>query len=545
MNKIFYLLSALLLNLNLQLDAQPATWKWARSAAGNTYDAATTIVTDPMGNVIAAGNFTSDSIIFGSWILHNHTPGDDDMFVVKYDSSGNVLWALSIGDSLDDRANCLATDAAGNIYLSGYFYSPVITIGTYTFTNAGNVGDILLARFDPQGNLLWATREGGPALEVPHALTVDNAGNMIAAGRFSSTNITFGSTTLNLAGSMDVFVVKYNSSGNVVWAKGAGSGGNDEAYSVITDAVNDVVVTGYFTGNCSFGSVVLSTAGSNDMFLAKYDGTTGMLLWAKRYGGSTADEGKAIAIDASGQIYVTGTFQSATINFGSTMLNNFFSAGVNNAFIAKFYSPGDALWAHAINGRSSGQGIALYNNHVYTCGNFNDDSLNYGNNVLMENGSSDFYLTHCDTSGNSRWALYQNSGGGSSDFAVRLAADGWGNVALAGYFNSSPFVFGPSTLSATGNFDMYVARLGSISTGISPHEAPFSFSVFPNPASDFLTFSIPSCADLNVVIINTIGEKVLHVKGENRISISNLSTGIYFLNIEADGRTHYRKFVKY
>ena len=139
--------------------AQTPNWKWARSAAGGEYDQSSTITTDASGNVIIAGYFASDFITLGSITLQNAGLGFDDVFIAKYDSSGNLVWAQSFGSTSDDKATAVTTDNAGNIYLTGYFYSPTITIGTYTFTNAGNVGDIFIVKYDSNGNILWATKE--------------------------------------------------------------------------------------------------------------------------------------------------------------------------------------------------------------------------------------------------------------------------------------------------------------------------------------------------------------------------------------------------
>jgi len=271
------------------LYAQVPSWKWAKNAIATQYDQSSTVATDASGNVIVSGYFASDSIIFGPVTLQNAGPGFDDMFIAKYDSSGNFIWAQSAGGSMDDKGFSVTTDASDNIYLTGYFYSPVITFGTYTFTNAGSVGDIFIVKYDPSGNILWATKEGGPGVEIPYSINVDATGNMVVVGRFSSLSITFGTYPLTQAGSMDVFVVKYDAAGNVLWAKGAGGGSNDEAYSVDVDAAGNILVAGYFATTALFGTITLtSVSGQADAFLAKYD-TSGNVLWAKKAGCSGYD----------------------------------------------------------------------------------------------------------------------------------------------------------------------------------------------------------------------------------------------------------------
>lgn len=529
------------------LCAQTSSWKWARNGLGDAYDEAYNVTTDLNGNVIAVGYFASDSIVFGNVTLYNFSPGNDDAFIVKYDSSGNFIWARGIGGTGDDKSYSVATDASGNVFVAGNFYSPVITIGSYTFTNAGNVGDIFIVKYDAAGTLLWATKEGGPGLEVPHAIIIDGSNNMIIGGQFASQSITFGTTTLNLVGSIDAFVVKYNSSGGVVWAKSAGSGGNDMTYSIAADINEDIIATGTFTGNATFGSITLSTNGSGDIFLAKFDAGTGAVLWASKTGGNTQDEGRCVRLDVYNNIYLSGFFQSDVMTVGSVTLNNFFTAGNNNGFIAKYNSNGNGIWAHAINGQSKVTGLALSGTHVYGCGSFNHDSLNYGGYTLFQNGSSDFFITHCDTSGNSRWAMYQTAGGGSSENANKIDADAWGNVVVAGFIKSDPVTFGTTTLNSGGNFDMFVARMGGSPTGITSLENTNHFVIYPNPTDGPINIEM-SHTSYKAEIYNSTGQKVYSffnsANAAHKVNLNWLPSGIYMVKVYDRGEVYSQKMVK-
>ncbi len=510
--------------------AQTPNWKWARSAAGGEYDESSTIATDASGNIIIAGYFASDSITIGSINLQNAGIGFDDAFIAKYDSSGNLLWAQSFGSISDDKCTAVTTDNAGNIYLTGYFYSPTITIGTYTFTNAGNVGDIFIVKYDSNGNILWATKEGGPGLEIPHAITVDALNNIVLVGRFSSNSITFGTTTLALAGSMDVFVVKYDAAGNITWAQGEGGGSNDEAYAVKVDGQGNIYVAGYFNSNALFGTITLSTTGISDAFIAKYD-SSGTVLWAKKAGGSGDDRTNGLVIDEFGNSYVSGFFSNDTIAFGSIQL---LGTAVFNSFIAKYDAFGNEVWAKGIYGESKSFAITITPGNIYVCGFFREDSLVYGPSTLYLDGNTDFYLANCDTAGNAGWAVQQTSGGPSSEIPNSIAADAWGNISISGYFDSDPIEFGPSVLRNTANgFDIFVARMGAMTTGISDPNDWNNIVLYPNPTSEI--FILQSSLPINKIeIYNITGENILTKTISNNelrteINISSFPEGIYFV----------------
>ncbi|MCX6146500.1 MAG: SBBP repeat-containing protein [Candidatus Kapabacteria bacterium] len=185
----------------------------------------------------------------------------------------NCLWAKKAGGTTEDVSNSVTTDASGNVYVTGYFTSPTITFGTTTITNTGGY-DIFIVKYDAAGTVLWAKSAGGTDSDYGSSLTTDASGNVYVTGRFVSPTITFGTTTLTNPGGYDIFIVKYDAAGTVLWAKSAGGTSDDHGRSVSTDASGNVYVTGYFTSpTITFGTTTLTNAGENDIFIAKYAGT--------------------------------------------------------------------------------------------------------------------------------------------------------------------------------------------------------------------------------------------------------------------------------
>ncbi len=393
------------------------------------------------------------------------------------------------------------------------------------------------------GNILWTKREGAVGLEIPHAIHVDGNNNIIVSGRFSSTSITFGTTTLLQAGSMDAFIVKYDASGNILWAKGAGGGSNDEAYALSSDISGNIYMSGYFTQPASFGTIKLTSAGQADMFLAKYD-PSGNVLWAKRAGGKGDDRATSVKTDASGSSYISGNYTNDSISFGSVLIPN---DSVDNSFIAKYDTDGKVIWAKGIGGDCEATDLAVFGNNVYVCGTFNVSTLNYGSSSLIRTGSSDFFLLNCDSDGKPKWAIKQTSDGKSGETARSVTTDNSGNVIITGLFGSEPIIFGASSISSVRGFNMFIAKLGSMTTGTENLNDAGEFNIFPNPGNGL--FNLKTNGTIHSVDVYSIsGTKIYNLSSFNQqmsaeINLSALSPGIYIMKANISGKQYSRKLI--
>lgn len=453
------------------MHAQTPNWLWAHNHGGSQADGASSSVTDQLGNVYVAGWFSSPTITFGSFVLNN--AGVIDMFVAKYDISGNVIWAHSGGGNGYDAANGISIDTTGNIFVTGSFDSPVATFGVNSLTNAdnsGNTGDVFLIKYDSGGNVVWANRGGGTNNDVAFSVTTDISGKIYITGWFFSAVSTFGATNLinadNSTSTEDMFVVKYNSNGSVQWAKSAGGTNSDDGISVAADAAGNSYVAGWFNStSLTFGSTTLTNAGGNDAYVVKYD-VNGNILWAIREGGTGSDAINSIVSDASGIISVAGGYTSSSITIGSTILNN---GGTQDFFLAKYNAIGSAVWAKSFG--SSGfdfpSGIRLDSaNNIYSTGSFKSDSIIFGATTLHNQNSIyyDLFLTKFDLNGNVLWA--KSAGGMVDDKSYSVSVDPNGNSYVVGQFSSTSIVFDQDTVTALGNLDMFIAK--NCVSGVSP-----------------------------------------------------------------------------
>ncbi|HEX7413447.1 MAG TPA: T9SS type A sorting domain-containing protein [Bacteroidia bacterium] len=548
MIKKLFIILIVIVSIGNQSKAQ--TWQWAKSGNGTSLDEGNAVATDKSGNVFITGYFQSPTLTFGTYTLTN--AGSGDVYIAKYDANGNVLWAKRAGGSVGDEGNAVCADATGNVFLTGYFQSPTITFGTYTLTNAGTNPNIFIAKYDPNGNVLWAKHAGGTGDDEGISVSSDVAGNVFVTGWFFSPTITFGTYTLTNVDTVDVFIVKYDANGNVLWAKSGGGHAQVEGGSVSTDAAGDVFLTGGFLGHTlTFDTYTLASAGSADVFIAKYD-ANGNVLWAKRAGGTGDEGGCSASTDVSGNVFITGQFQSSTLSFGTYTLTNIGTD--ENVFIAKYDANGNVLWAKSVGapGAISGVGAIGYAvsadtiGNAYITGGFSSPTIIFDTYTLtapLPLGSTDpMFVVKYDANGNVLCASSLASGG---DDQNGVSADRFGNAYITGDFAVNPFILGSNTLTLTGGENIFVAKWEANCSRASIEQITNSneVSIYPNPASSSLQVTFAGNIQNTIIeVYNTIGECVYRQtiqptpspskEGTSAaIDVSNLAEGVYNISI--------------
>ncbi|MBK9208838.1 MAG: SBBP repeat-containing protein [Anaerolineales bacterium] len=256
-----------------------------------------------------------------------------------------------------------------------------------------------------------------------------------------------------------------------VWAKSMGASSTEEGDDIAVDGSGNVYTTGSFTGTVDFdpgaGTADLTSAGSNDTFVSKLD-SSGNFVWAKRMGGSDIDNGYAIAVDGSGNVYTTGRLRGTGDFDPGAGTTNLISAGLDDIFVSKLDANGDFVWAKRMGGSDYdyGYGIAVDGDgNVYTTGSFRgtvDFDPGAGTTNLISAGLDDIFVSKLDSSGSFVWA--KRLGGSSADVAGDIAVDGSGNVYTTGYFGgTADFDPGAGTadLTPAGSNDIFVSKLDS------------------------------------------------------------------------------------
>jgi hypothetical protein len=523
------------------LVAQSPSWLWAHNATDSIYDRVECLTTDQDGNVIAAGYFTGFTITFGTVTLHKTSTFT--MFLVKYDASGNVVWARNTGGTA--RPWGVACDPSGNIVITGSFDGPFLTLGTDTIFNAG-FRDGFLAKYDAAGNVLWATQIGGTQDDYGASVACDASGNVIVSGCFYSPVIQCGPFTLTNTGSYDIFLIKYDAIGNVLWATSATGAGYEIGRSVTTYGNGDIYITGHYTGTLSFENQTIYSNGSWDVYLTKYS-ASGTVIWVRNFGEALEDWPRDVVTDPAGNVYIAGSFRSQTLTVDTTTLT---SQGFSDIFLAKYDAAGNPLWLKGAGGVYNDEAVSLacdLAGHVYAAGNFSSPEI-YFDTFLLINAHwfSDPFLVRYDPDGHVEWAW--STGGYDDDGVNGVAIDPQGNVAIGGYFISDSLQIGPYTLINAGNDDLFTAKLESVITGVEPERHDKRLSVFPNPAHDQLFIrSVDEKQTGRLEIFSITGQRMIeqeYNQATTSVDIHSFSSGIYLIRFTTRLRVASGLFLK-
>jgi len=297
------------------------TKQWTNQLGSSSRDSADDVATDSSGNIYVTGTTYSE-------LDGNTSAGKADLFVVKYNSSGTHQWTKQLGTDRYDEARGVATDSSGNVYVTGYTEG-----GLDGNTNLGKA-DLFVVKYNSSGTKQWANQLGTWDTDFANGVATDSSGNVYVTG--STYRSLDGNTS---AGNADLIVVKYNSSGTKQWTKQLGSSSDDYANDVVTDSSGNAYVTGTTYGGLDGNT----SAGNADLFVVKYN-SSGTKQWTKQLGTSSTDTANGVTTDSSGNVYVAGG------TYGGLDGNT--SAGVNDLFIVKYNSSGTKQWTNQLGSSS-------------------------------------------------------------------------------------------------------------------------------------------------------------------------------------------------
>ncbi|HEY1202016.1 MAG TPA: MBG domain-containing protein [Niastella sp.] len=321
----------------------------------------------------------------------------------------------------------------------------------------------------------WAKRFGGGNSDYGFSTAVDASGNVYSTGNFIGTvDFDPGAGVQNLvaAGANDVYISKLDATGRLVWAKRIGGTSGDYANSIVVDASGNVYTTGYFSGTADFdpgpGTLNLTAAGFFDTFISKLD-ASGNLVWAKNISSSTrftAVQAGTIAVDASGNVYTTGSL-NGTVDFdpGPGIFNLTTAGGADN-FVYKLDAMGNFVWAKSIGsaGNDTGESLAVdASGNVYTTGYFQgtvDFDPGTGTQNLSSVDDRDIFISKLDASGNFVWA--KHIGGAGYDIGYSIKLDASANIYTTGFYQGT-VDFDPGinsyNLVSSGLTDIFISKL--------------------------------------------------------------------------------------
>jgi hypothetical protein len=462
---------------------------WARSYGGPAGDFSNSLVLDDAGNAYVSGGF-SGTVVFGAGepnetVLTSTSGSPYDMFLAKHDRGGELVWVKQVPGTGVVAPTGIALDSSENVLVAGAFdltttFGPGEPFET-SFTADGSL-DAFLAKFDDDGNLVWARKAGGTGLNFHQGVGVDSSGGICVGGFFNG-SMDFGpGNVLDSLGGDDIHVARYDADGSLLWARGIGGADRDEGYDVTADDSGSCYLSGEVAG-----TVVVDPGGPNettlttsesgsDVLVVKYD-ASGALAWARSAEGSNCaggrEIGRRIAIDPSGDVRVAGYFCSGPATFGAGEANEttLTSAGNWDIFTAKYGPNGALAWAKRAGGLGQDQGVDVSWDelgHTYVTGRFDDGAVfgpgESNETTLAAEGEFDAFTAKYDGGGNLLWV--RQAGGESDDHGAGIDVDRLGDARVTGNFESPFAVFGfgeanETTLFTNGGYDGFLATFES------------------------------------------------------------------------------------
>jgi hypothetical protein len=414
-------------------------WSRALGRFTGTSGGNSSVVADGAGNVYVAGSFAGTLDLGGGALT---SAGALDVLVASYTAAGVLRWAQRLGGAGADSATGLAADSDGNLYLVGGFEGPV-SFGGDTLTSAG-AADVFVVSLSSGGAHRWSRRFGSYGEDVSGGVAVDGAANVAVTGRFAG-SIDFGGGSLAAEGSSDGFIATFTGAGAHRWSRRFGSD-DAQGTGVASDSTGNVYVSGRFRGSASFGGGTLLSTGGFDAFVVSLD-PAGAHRWSRGLGGDGDAEGQAVAVDSSGNTFVSGSFRG-TLELGGGTLRTPYGVG-RDLFFASFAASGSHRWSRAFgaNDAESSSTIAVdVSGNLIAAGEFRFGAF-FPEQTLYSSGGSDVLAISLSNAGQYRWS--RQFGASTDDGATGIAVDRSGDLLLAGYFNGSTVEFGAGPVAGS------------------------------------------------------------------------------------------------
>jgi hypothetical protein len=455
---------------------------------GSNSDAAMALAVDSTGIYVAG--YTASRDFPTATAEQSLNGGSNDIFVAKLNSAGTSLFfATYIGGSSDDRANAMAVDSTGAVYLTGFTTSTNFPVKNAIQAASRGGKDAFVLKLNPAGNaLVYSTYLGGGSSDCGYGIALDANGNVYVTGDTTSTNFPASALQLASGGGQDAFVAKLNPSGSaLVYSTYLGGNSDEHASSIAVDSTGNAYITGstYSTNFPTVSAAQPTLGGGQDAFVAKLAASGSSLLFSTYFGGTGGavgfpESGQAIALDGSGNVYVTGVTASTDL----PVLHALQTAmhGSTDAFVAKWSSSGVLQYSTWLGGMGQETGNAIRvdsSGNAYVAGQTYSTDLAVVNAIQSANGGGyDAFLAELAPTGDSLLML-SYLGGNGSDAATSIALDGTGAIYLAGWTLSTnfPVVNGYQATNA-GNYGAFVMKILQSAPG-----NPQTVSVTPSSGS--------------------------------------------------------------
>ena len=531
---------------------------WARKIGGTgIVDRAFNLTIDKSDNILVSGTFIGTVDFDPGAGVANLVPANAaaNGFILKLSPAGNFIWAKDLGQvnrpNSSATAYALAVDSANNIFATGYFRDTVDFDPGPGQAKLGARGttvndDIFVLKLDSAGNYAWAKSFGSKKTDQGLSLTVDPMNNLYFTAAFNDT-IDFdpGPGTLDLmaASTLDqsIAIIKLDNNGNLIWGKNVSGFSactldKNFSFSIKSDHMGNTYTTGYFCGGADFSpgtpGASMTSGGSTDIFLLKLK-PNGDMVWVRQMGGPDIDVSRSSFVDNAGNVYTSGWFRG-TSDFDPAIVGTSFLTSANNSFdiVVMKFSCGDTT-AMAITDTADCLGYTLNGTTYTSTGVYTQTVPNslgcdsiitldltiipVGDITVVVNNNK---LETVESFTTYKWMRNGQLISGATDSTYTYTQNGDYQVIVT------------NANGCSDTSDIYVVNTVSLKEHA---QLASQIRVFPNPTSDIVNVQSP--VPVNVTITDSKGRTINQIKNASRISMKELSGGLYLLRItDKDGQ---------
>lgn len=469
---------------------------WAKNMGGTSDDRGWNIELDDDQNVYISGYFQGTADFDPSSATYELTSvGGEDIFILKLDAQGNFIWVQQIGNTSGNYPNSFSVNSLGEVHLFTVFYDTLDAdpgTGLSQLVSTNN-NDLAIIKLDNSGQYVWSTTIGcSEYMNVGGSFTEDNV--FYLSGGFSGSLIVNPTTSLTSNGASDIFLIKFDGSGNSVWSKSIGGTSYDRGRNINIDQNGDLFLTGTYTDTVDFdpGAGVQNLLGNGFSlfsFLLKLD-DSGDYLWAKSFGGDVSTKSHSIEMDLSNNIYLAGSFEGTTDFDPSSNVSTETSTISEDIFVLKLDQNGDFLWTKVLEGTS--------------------------------------------------WEEFSG-----------CRVDQLGNVYVAGSFEGDIDLDPNQTVqdaATNGDFDCFIVKLSPEDLGTPSLNQEYLINIYPNPVNEQFNLNVSG------INLNSATFEVRDVNGrlisENafkqgiQVDVSKEAAGVYFIHLYSENEVYHTRFVK-
>ena len=523
-------------------------WQWAQQF-GSTSKDFSAIVQHKNNSIYAAGGFYGAAMLYDTSIT-NPCQGINDFFLTKMNNNGQVKWLKQMGGN-NLCTNCyegiggLVIDSFENIYVTGGFYNNT-SIGQFNLT--GSQFDLFIAKFDSSGNCLWAISAGGVGKDASYGICIASNNDLFITGT-NDDSITFANFTLPPGG----FIAKYDDSGNFIFAKKIfetfhylGKNLSCANPQDIKFVNNKLFISGSVLNDTIQSdtiSIVLKNNSYND-FVSSYE-LNGNIDWLNTFAGPLPfTPGLSLGIDDFGNTFITGSFTDTGYFHSDTLFNN----GFKDAYLVKFDINGNEKWVqhlHATGGSISNNVSTDSLGYSYITGKFSGNAQ-FGNIVLASNSISDFFVARFDSLGNCLGVKAFENGKGNG-----VTQDSYSNAIVAATFTTSTSL-GSFPLNSYGNEDIIYAKLDAITGNMENKPPNNQLLIYANPTQGKCNITIPdefaNEQQLTLTVYDNIGREIqvqtitMH-EGKIKLNLTAEAKGMYHVALSNGVKIYNGKIV--